>query len=65
MHTSYDKRTTPFAFQGQGLKVKVPGLTCYIGNKIKSESFGLRLSNLVKGQGDTRDINVKHQTEPF
>ena len=47
--TSYDKRKTPFAFQGQGstVKVKCSTLLLNLVNKVKTELFQLGLSNLV------------------
>ena len=48
-HTSYDKRTTPIDFQGQGSKVKVTRYTLLLNlvNMIQTEPFQLWPSNLV------------------
>ena len=47
--TSYDRRTTPIAFEGQGSKVMITRLILVFNfvNKIKTESFGLGLRNFV------------------
>ena len=48
-HTTYDKRTNPIDFQGQGSKVKVTGYTLLLNlvNTIQTEPFKLGSSNLV------------------
>ena len=74
-YTSYDKRTTPTDFQGQGLKVKDTRYTLLFNlvNIIQAEQFQQGLSNLVhillmtgtqhrsgvKGQGNMLYIVVK------
>ena len=47
--TTYDKRTTPIDFKGQGSKVKVTHYTLLLNlvNTIQTEPFQLGLSNLV------------------
>ena len=47
--TTYDKRTNPIDFQGQGSKVKVTFYTLLLNlvNKIQTEPFQLGPSNLV------------------
>ena len=47
--TTYDKRTNPIDFQGQGSKVKVTSCTLLLNlvNTIQTEPFMLGLSNLV------------------
>ena len=49
-HTSYDKRTTPIDFQGQGSKVEVTRYTLLLNlvNMIQTEPFQLWPSNLVR-----------------
>ena len=49
-HTSYDKRTTPIDFQGQGSKVEVTRYTLLLNlvNTIQTEPFQLWPSNLVR-----------------
>ena len=49
IHTTYDKRTDPIDFQGQGSKVKVTRWTLLLNlvNTIQTEPFELGLSNLV------------------
>ena len=49
-HTSYDKRTTPIDFQGQGSKVEVTRYTLFLNlvNMIQTEPFQLWQSNLVR-----------------
>ena len=49
-HTSYDKRTTPIDFQGQGSKVEVTRYTLLLNlvNMIHTEPFQLWPSNLVR-----------------
>ena len=49
IHTTYDKRTNPIDFQGQGSKVKVTSYTYLLNlvNTIQTEPFELGLSNLV------------------
>ena len=48
-HTTYDKRTNPIDFQGQGSKVKVTSLTLMLNlvNRIQTEQFQLGPLNLV------------------
>ena len=49
IHTTYDKRTNPIDYQGQGSKVKVTRWTLLLNlvNTIQTEPFELGLSNLV------------------
>ena len=49
IHTTYDKRTNPIDFQGQGSKVKVTRWTLLLNlvNTIQTEPFEVGLSNLV------------------
>ena len=48
-HTTYDKRTKPIDFQGQGSKVKVTRYTLLLNlvNIIQTELFQLGPSNLI------------------
>ena len=48
-HTTYDKRTNPIDFQGQGSKVKVTCWTLFLNlvNRIQTEPFQLGPLNLV------------------